>query len=169
MLARLRASLLSRRIPLKEGARYLVIWAGVAGVLLLGAVYKNDVAEAFVRVRAALIPGYAAPGAPHELVIGQDAGGGFLVEIFVPLGATVEPVGTAPPAWAEAARLRFSGCVEEPYVFAPGPPRGAGRQAVDPGGQDSCEKFAVERGVAQQELAVEPVVRSLGRSAGHQS
>ena len=73
------SSLLARRLPLKGVARNALIWAGLAGVLVLGFTYKDDLGQAFIRVRSSLVPGYATPIGDHEMVISRDANGAFYV------------------------------------------------------------------------------------------
>lgn len=73
------SSLLARRLSLKAVARNALIWSGLAGVLVLGFTYKDDLAQVLTRVRSGLIPGYATPVGDHEMVISRDASGAFFV------------------------------------------------------------------------------------------
>ena len=72
-------SLFSRRPKFGETARYVAIWAAVMAILALGYAYRTDIADAALRLRAGLIPSYAQKTGPHDLVLGQDASGGYSV------------------------------------------------------------------------------------------
>jgi len=72
--------LFARRIKLGEFARNLAIWLAVAAVLLLGFAYQDQIRDAAARVRAELVPGYAASGgAPGVLVVTRSRDGHFHV------------------------------------------------------------------------------------------
>lgn len=68
-----------RRIRLKEAARNLLIWIGVFGVIVLGVVYRGSLGETAMRVRSALVPGYAVPAGDHAMALSEDAEGAFHV------------------------------------------------------------------------------------------
>jgi aspartyl protease family protein len=72
-------SLFSRRLRLGEVVRYIAIWAAVFGVLAIGYAYRGEIIETGLRVRSELLPGYATPTGPHEVVLSQDSGGGYSV------------------------------------------------------------------------------------------
>ncbi len=69
-----------RRIAMSEALSYIAIWAAIAGFLMLGYVYKDDLSDAFFRVRSAMIPSYAVTSTPHEVVLSADENGQF--EVF---------------------------------------------------------------------------------------
>jgi len=68
----------SRR-RLGEAARHAAIWCGVIAVLVLGYTFRDELIWVGLKVRAELIPAYAAPGAPHTLIVNQSDDGNFYV------------------------------------------------------------------------------------------
>jgi aspartyl protease family protein len=78
-LALVSTSLFSRRLKLGEVARYAAIWAGVAAVLFVGYVFRDDFLGIALRVRSELVPAYAVPAGPRTLAVTQSAGGGYFV------------------------------------------------------------------------------------------
>ena len=73
------ASLFSRRLKFGDTARYVAIWTGLLAMLAVGYAYRTEIAEAGLRIRADLIPAYAQKSGAHDLVLGQDASGGYSV------------------------------------------------------------------------------------------
>jgi len=73
------ASLFSRRLKFGQTVNYVAIWVGVFAVLAIGYAFRGEISDTALRLRADLIPGYAQPTGAHELVLGQDAGGGYSV------------------------------------------------------------------------------------------
>jgi len=68
----------SRR-RLGEAARHAAIWCAVIAVLVLGYTFRDELIWVGLKVRAELIPAYAAPGAPHTLIVNQSDDGNFYV------------------------------------------------------------------------------------------
>jgi aspartyl protease family protein len=71
------ASLFSRGLKLGQAFRYLAIWVAIAGVLALGFAFRGELGDGLVRLRSALIPGYAVPSGDHQMVLTEGADGGF--------------------------------------------------------------------------------------------
>ncbi|HEY1751656.1 MAG TPA: TIGR02281 family clan AA aspartic protease [Caulobacteraceae bacterium] len=69
----------ARRLKLGEVVRNLSIWAGVAGVCILGYSFRTELAAGFVRVRGELIPSLAVSDAPHVMTVTASDDGGFYV------------------------------------------------------------------------------------------
>lgn len=72
-------SLFSRPIRFSQAARYVLIWGVLGAGLGLGYAYRGELETAALRVRSELIPAYATPSGPHELVLSQDQDGGYSV------------------------------------------------------------------------------------------
>ncbi|MDR3506626.1 MAG: TIGR02281 family clan AA aspartic protease [Caulobacteraceae bacterium] len=77
MLALASVSLFARPHKLNEALGHLLAWGSIAGVLLLGFTFKDQLGEGLLRVRSALIPGYAVPLTPCEAVLNQSADGAY--------------------------------------------------------------------------------------------
>ena len=67
------------RIDWGEKARHAAIWAGIVGVLVLGATYRDELAGVVQRVRGEFSASYPVATGAHELVVTQDVDGGFFV------------------------------------------------------------------------------------------
>jgi aspartyl protease family protein len=67
------------RYSLKESARNITIWLGIAAVLLLGYTYYPQIEDAAGNARSELIPGYPVSTSASEMVFSKDRGGEFLV------------------------------------------------------------------------------------------
>lgn len=79
VLALVSASLVTMRLKLRDTARYALIWLAVGAVIVAGYAFRTDLADAALRVRSALIPGYAVVAGDHTLALGQDSDGGYHV------------------------------------------------------------------------------------------
>jgi aspartyl protease family protein len=77
VLAIVATSLFARRLPLAHVVKSGLVWAGIAGVLLLGYAYRDVALDAWLRVRAAVVPGYAVATAAREMVLNRDENGAF--------------------------------------------------------------------------------------------
>ncbi len=132
MLALVAASLLARRISLKDAARNTLIWGALAAVLIVGYTYRDELGQGLARVRSALIPAYAVSTAPHEMVLNQDADGqyyaigrvnGQSVTFLIDTGASdiVLSPDDAKRLGVDLAALHF----DDPYETANGDGRGA--------------------------------------------
>jgi aspartyl protease family protein len=137
-------SLFSRGLKLGQSLRYLAGWSGIFAVLALGYAYRGEMAEAGLRLRAELLPGYAATTGAHELVLGKDADGGFSVVGQV----NGQPVTFAVDTGASDIVLS---------------PADARRLGVDPSKLDFSRHFETANGVGDgaaytaQSLAVGPI------------
>jgi aspartyl protease family protein len=69
----------SRRFGLKESARNIAIWIGIAAVLLIGYSYYPDIEEVLGNVRAELVPGYPVNTTAGEMAFAKDRNGDFLI------------------------------------------------------------------------------------------
>ena len=67
------------RIHWAEKARHAAIWAGIVGVLVLDATYRDELSGVVQRVRGEFSASYPVATGAHELVVTQDADGGFVV------------------------------------------------------------------------------------------
>ena len=76
VLALVSASLLSMRLKLRDTARYVLIWLALGAAVVAGYAFRADLGDAALRVRSALIPGYAVAAGDHTLALGQDSDGG---------------------------------------------------------------------------------------------
>lgn len=80
VLALVSSSLLFvRQFKIKETVRNILLWVGVAGVLLIGFSFQEELFALGRRLRAELIPGYPTQTAANEMVITANEGGGFHV------------------------------------------------------------------------------------------
>jgi aspartyl protease family protein len=132
MLALVTASLLARRIPLKDMARNFLIWGALAAVLAVGYSFRDELAEVGRRIRSGLAPAYPVASAPHELLLTQDADGQYYavaevdgrpVTFMVDTGASdiVLSPADARRIGVDLAALHF----DYPYETANGEGRGA--------------------------------------------
>jgi aspartyl protease family protein len=78
-LALISLSLFSRGLKLGETVRYIAIWSAVFAALAVGYAYRGEMLGVALRLRSELLPAYAVSGGPHELVLTQDADGGYSV------------------------------------------------------------------------------------------
>jgi aspartyl protease family protein len=60
-----------------EKARQVAIWVGIVGVLVLGLTYRDELLGVGQRVRGEFSSSYPVETAGRELVVSQDADGGF--------------------------------------------------------------------------------------------
>lgn len=67
------------RVRWRESARNAAIWAGIIGVLVLGATYRDELSGVVQRVRGEFSASYPVATGAHELVVTQDADGGFVI------------------------------------------------------------------------------------------
>ncbi len=68
-----------RRVNLRETARNIAIWVGIAGVLLLGYSFRNEFASLGDRIVGELLPAQAVRTGERELRINAGANGHFHV------------------------------------------------------------------------------------------
>jgi aspartyl protease family protein len=68
-----------RRIRFAEATRNIAIWLGVAGVLVLGYSYQDELAAIYARVRSEAMPSSPTLVGSHTMVLTADASGGFFV------------------------------------------------------------------------------------------
>ena len=54
------------RLGAKTAVRYAAIWIALAGVLVLGVTYKDELGSVAARVRSALVPSYAVSTGDHR-------------------------------------------------------------------------------------------------------
>jgi len=69
----------ARGIRLGEAARNAAIWVGVAAIALIGYSFREELSDAFVKVRGELIPAYAISTTPHQMTVTRSADGGFYI------------------------------------------------------------------------------------------
>jgi aspartyl protease family protein len=69
----------ARRIRLGEAARHAAIWVGIAALLLVGYSFRDEIVQAYARVRGELIPAYAVRTTARSMVITASDDGGFYV------------------------------------------------------------------------------------------
>ncbi len=111
------------RTNLRQMLRHGAIWAGIILVLVLGATYSEELMGVAGRVKAKFSGAYPVATAARELVVTQDAGGGFyvmgkvnggLVRFLVDTGATdtVLTPDDARRVGIETAGLRFNQSAE---------------------------------------------------------
>jgi aspartyl protease family protein len=70
---------LSGRFKLRESIRHIAIWTGIFAVLAIGYTFQDDLQDVALRVRSALIPGYAVARNESESVLSESEGGNFYV------------------------------------------------------------------------------------------
>jgi aspartyl protease family protein len=68
-----------RHTNLKQASRNILAWMGVAGVLIVGFAYQEELRRIVLRVRSDIIPGYPVETAQHEMTISESANGGYFV------------------------------------------------------------------------------------------
>ena len=68
-----------RQVNLKKAARNILLWLGVAGVLLLGYGFRDPLLEAAMQLRGTLMPGYAVASGPHEITVSENDSGSYQV------------------------------------------------------------------------------------------
>jgi aspartyl protease family protein len=69
----------ARRVDWGQKARHATIWIGIAGVLIVVAAYRDELAGVGQRVRSELSGSYPVAAGAHELVVTQESQGGFFV------------------------------------------------------------------------------------------
>jgi aspartyl protease family protein len=67
------------RFSPKQALRHAAVWAAILAVIVIGAVYWNDVKAVGLRVRSALVPAYAIDTGQHEMALTQDVQGAYHV------------------------------------------------------------------------------------------
>ncbi len=68
-----------RRVPLRETLRNAVLWAAIAGVLLIGYTYRDDFSNVGARIGGELLPSRAVELGGGEVEIRAGRGGHFTV------------------------------------------------------------------------------------------
>jgi aspartyl protease family protein len=68
-----------REFDLKRTARNLLLWLAVGLVLVLGFVFQNELGDLALRLRGALIPGYAVQTGPREMTLSEGEDGHYHV------------------------------------------------------------------------------------------
>jgi aspartyl protease family protein len=68
-----------RRMRFADATRHIAIWLGIAGVLVLGYSYQDELAGVWARVRSEAVPSSPTVIGSHTMVLTADAGGGFFV------------------------------------------------------------------------------------------
>jgi aspartyl protease family protein len=68
-----------RDINIKKTTRNIVGWIGIAGVLLIGFSYQEELLRVALRVRSDLVPGYPVETANREMMISESANGDYFV------------------------------------------------------------------------------------------
>jgi aspartyl protease family protein len=77
-----------RRVGIKQAGRNVVLWFGVVVIVALAYMLKDPFNSTLLRMRAEMVPGYAAQTGAHELTINADEDGDF--DVFGQVnGATV--------------------------------------------------------------------------------
>ncbi len=69
----------SRRFKAAEWIRNIAVWAGIAAVLVVGYTFRSELEDIVIRVRSALVPGYAVAVNANELVLSESEGGDYFV------------------------------------------------------------------------------------------
>ena len=121
-----------RDINLKTATRNILLWVGVAGVLMIGFTYQDELRGMALRLRSDLIPGSAVGTGNHELTISESDGGSYFVygaingtpvRFLIDTGASeiVLSPADAQRAGIDLDRLTF----DRPYESANGIGRGA--------------------------------------------
>ena len=64
---------------LKQTAKNILLWVGIAGCLMLGYSYQSELSNVFNRLRSGLIPGYPVEVGPREAVLSESDGGNYLI------------------------------------------------------------------------------------------
>ena len=64
----------------REAVRNIAIWAGIAGVLLVGYTYRNDLLGIWNKVSSEVLPSVAVANTPHSMTISASQDGGFYVQ-----------------------------------------------------------------------------------------
>jgi aspartyl protease family protein len=138
-----RGALTAGRSQLAATARYAAIWVAIIALGLGGYVFRDDLAEAAARLRSAIIPGYAAPGARQAVVVGRAEDGAFYVmaqvdgapvRFLIDTGASdiVLSPGDAQRAGLGVGALRYSSAGETAGGTAFGAPATVRRLSVGP-------------------------------------
>jgi len=70
---------LGRRVSLRETLRNMVLWLGVALLLVLGFSFQPELKNVWHRVRAELLPGQPVQAAHGEMTVNADESGSFHV------------------------------------------------------------------------------------------
>ena len=68
-----------REFNLKRTARNILLWLAVGGVLLVGFSFQNELGDLMLRLRGALVPGYAVQTGARELTISEGEDGHYHV------------------------------------------------------------------------------------------
>ena len=121
-----------RDINLKTATRNVLLWLGVAGVLMIGFSYQDELRRVALRLRSDLIPGTAVETGDHEMTISESDGGSYFIYGAVN-GATVRfliDTGASEivlsPADAKRAGIDLTGLTfDRPYESANGIGHGA--------------------------------------------
>ena len=68
-----------RQFDFGETVRNIALWVVIAGVLLVGYSYRDELSDIGTRVRGELIPSYAVTSDSHTVVLTESEGGGYRV------------------------------------------------------------------------------------------
>lgn len=68
-----------RDVNLKTTTRNILLWLGVAGVLMIGFTFQDELRRVGMRLRSDLIPGTAVETGDHEMTISESDGGSYFV------------------------------------------------------------------------------------------
>lgn len=79
MIVLVGSSLFARGLKLRETLRYGLVWAGIAGAVLVGYAFRNELGAVGMRVRSEVAPAYAVNSAAHEMTVTRDQDGAFYV------------------------------------------------------------------------------------------
>ena len=69
----------ARRIKFGEAVRNALIWVSIVTLLLLGYTYRSELSAIMYRVAGELVPGFAVPSSPNEIIITASNDGHFYV------------------------------------------------------------------------------------------
>jgi len=69
----------ARRVNLGKTARNIAGWAAIFAVVLVGYTFRDDLSSAGLKLRSALLPGYAVADTPRSMVVGRGDGDAFYV------------------------------------------------------------------------------------------
>jgi aspartyl protease family protein len=69
-----------RRVRVGEAVRNIAIWAGIAGVLLVGYTYRNELLGVWNKVSSEVLPSVAVANTPHSRTISVSPDGGFYIQ-----------------------------------------------------------------------------------------